>query len=277
MGESQPAIRLPAGTSAACEARAIDNDVRALSHNSAAAGRGGFSHGVHAGSRTGHRAGPINQRWLLVTIGHRVRGIAPLPKWRAASKRDELRRVRATNCRSRDVVGDATAHARCLIRFHGARIAELYGRVSASASISTTSCRRPIARQRYRPTTRSSPRRLPVYTVADMRDAGRTHRPLRAPAASVQQRRRGLIAFSPRSKREPGRPFEARAHESAAQPPASRSARRSQHYAALARILCVTFQELNPASRLWRPALRSSDLSAARFIMAASACLPASR
>jgi hypothetical protein len=107
-----------------------------------------------------------SQRWLL---GHwtALRGAAPLPPW-AALQLDALSvptddlshiEVRATN-----------GEARFQIRFHGPRIAELYGRVncvgkfldevlpSASSDATLSTYRHVVAT------------RLPVYTVSDMRD-----------------------------------------------------------------------------------------------------------
>jgi hypothetical protein len=107
-----------------------------------------------------------NQRWLLAYWNDR-RGAASLPVWRGL----EQEFARASDDLSlNEVVADG-ATVRFRIKLHGARIAELYGSTSCVGKfldeILPAAYREP-ALTTYRQTVSS---RLPVYTIADMRDA----------------------------------------------------------------------------------------------------------
>jgi hypothetical protein len=109
-----------------------------------------------------------NQRWLLAQWNG-LRGATPMPVWQ------ELHNVarNVDDLSLTEVVG-SDGSVRFRILFHGERIAELYGRVSCVGKfldeILPAAYSEPaLATYRKAVTTR-----LPVYTVADMRDgAGR--------------------------------------------------------------------------------------------------------
>lgn len=106
-----------------------------------------------------------NQRWLL-DCWNRVRGSARLPTWPGLES-DEFVMLTA-DLSFTDVVA-ANGHTRFLIRFHGTRIAELYGRTCVGMFLDEIlpPSYREAALGTYRQVLAT---RLPVYTVADMRD-----------------------------------------------------------------------------------------------------------
>jgi hypothetical protein len=109
-----------------------------------------------------------NQRWLL-DYWKRARGAAQLPVWRDPEA-EEFAGLSA-DLSGTEIV-PANGGLRFLIRFHGTRVAELYGRESCVGKfldeiLPPTYCDAALAT--YRETVA---RRLPVYTVADMRDRG---------------------------------------------------------------------------------------------------------
>ena len=109
-----------------------------------------------------------NQRWLC-DYWSRARPGARLPAWRGIDD-DEFAAVRADLSCS-DVV-PANGQPRFGIRFHGERVAQLYGRENCIGKFLDE-----ILPDAYREAALSSYRhvlasRLPVYTVADMRDPG---------------------------------------------------------------------------------------------------------
>jgi hypothetical protein len=107
----------------------------------------------------------INQRWLLA-YWHRLRGGGELPIWQGLETA-ELADM-AASLSFHDVVG-SDGDARFLIRFHGQRVAEAYGTVCLGKFLDE------ILPPPYRETALSTYRqvvatRLPVYTIADIRD-----------------------------------------------------------------------------------------------------------
>jgi hypothetical protein len=109
-----------------------------------------------------------NQRWLC-DYWSRARAGARLPAWRGIDD-DEFAAVRADlSCSD---VAPANGQPRFRIRFHGERVAQLYGRENCIGKFLDE-----ILPDAYREAALSSYRhvlasRLPVYTVADMRDPG---------------------------------------------------------------------------------------------------------
>jgi len=106
-----------------------------------------------------------NQRWLLSYWG-RLRGTRPLPMWQGFEA-EELAAM-AENLAFNDVVG-SDGNARFLIRYHGRRIAEACGMVCEGKFLDE------VLPPQYSEAALSTYHRvlvtkLPVYTVADMRD-----------------------------------------------------------------------------------------------------------
>jgi hypothetical protein len=109
------------------------------------------------------------QRWLLKTW-NRLRGVRQLPLWREV-KTAELASAWASLSFSDVVRADGSARFR--IRFHGARVAEAYGAHCAGKFLDEIlpASFRAAALATYHQVLEA---RLPVYTIADMRDqAGR--------------------------------------------------------------------------------------------------------
>jgi hypothetical protein len=110
-----------------------------------------------------------NQRWLL-DYWNRVRRDGRLPAWQGLEA--EEFGAPSADLSFMDVM-PANGSARFLIRFHGARIAQLYGRDSCVGKfldeiLPPNYCEAALATYREAVATR-----LPVYTVADMRDRWR--------------------------------------------------------------------------------------------------------
>jgi hypothetical protein len=108
----------------------------------------------------------INQRWLL-NYWNRLRQGAELPLWQGLEA-EELASV-PENLSFQDVVGSDGA-LRFQVRFHGRRIAEAYGRANCIGKFLDE-----ILPPAYAGTALSTYRhavetKLPVYTIADMRD-----------------------------------------------------------------------------------------------------------
>jgi hypothetical protein len=125
----------------------------------------------------------INQRWLL-NYWNRLRAGAPLPKWQALEAEDLAASLESLSFQ--DVVG-TDGSARFQIRFHGKRIAELYGRTNCVGKFLDEILPPSYGNAALATYRQAVSSRLPVYTIADMRDPRRPHRPLRTPAAAVQR------------------------------------------------------------------------------------------
>jgi hypothetical protein len=107
-----------------------------------------------------------SQRWLLAQWNG-LRGTAALPVWQ-----DVQDIARTVDDLSLTEVVAADGGFRFKIRFHGERIAELYGRVSCVGKFLDEilpAAYSESALGTYRQTVTT---RLPVYTIADMRDGG---------------------------------------------------------------------------------------------------------
>lgn len=107
----------------------------------------------------------ISQRQLL-SYWNRLRGTGQLPVWHGFDAEELV--AMAENLSFQDVIG-SEADARFLIRFHGRRISEAFGAVCQGKFLDE------ILPPRYREPALATYRqvlttRLPVYTVADMRD-----------------------------------------------------------------------------------------------------------
>ena len=106
-----------------------------------------------------------NQRWLL-SYWDRLHDTCPLPMWQGFEA-EELAAM-AGNLSFNDVVG-SDGNARFLIRYHGRRIAETCGTVCEGKFLDE------VLPPQYREAALATYHRvlvtkLPVYTVADMRD-----------------------------------------------------------------------------------------------------------
>jgi hypothetical protein len=140
-----------------------------------------------------------SQRGLL-SLWNRLRGAGSLPQWRDVDS-GEFGPV--DNLSYSDVIASHSA-TRYLIRFHGQRIAELYGRTSCVGKYLDE-----ILPPSYSATALSTyhqvvASKLPVYTVADMRDAAgrivhyeRLLLPFSRDGASVDRILASLEAVSP--------------------------------------------------------------------------------
>jgi hypothetical protein len=107
----------------------------------------------------------INQRWLL-NYWNRLRSRTVLPKWQALEI-EELAGI-LESLSFHDVVS-ADGATRFLIRFHGKRIGELYGRHCMGKFLDEILPRNysNAAHATYHQAVAS---KLPIYTIADMRD-----------------------------------------------------------------------------------------------------------
>ena len=112
----------------------------------------------------------ITQRWLL-TYWNRLRQDAELPMWQGLEAEELASGLDSLSFQ--DVVA-ADGELRFQIRFHGRRIAELYGRADCVGKFLDEilpPSYADAAQVTYREAVKT---KLPVYTIADMRDrAGR--------------------------------------------------------------------------------------------------------
>jgi hypothetical protein len=112
----------------------------------------------------------INQRWLL-NYWNRLRAGAVLPKW-PGLEAEELA-AGLDSLSFQEVVGTESA-ARFQILFHGERIAELYGRTNCVGKFLDEILPEPYSRVALSTYQQAVATKMPVYTIADMRDrAGR--------------------------------------------------------------------------------------------------------
>jgi hypothetical protein len=112
----------------------------------------------------------INQRWLL-NYWNKLRVGNLLPKWQAL----EIEELAGTleSLSFQDVVG-ADEAARFRVRFHGKRIAELYGRTDCMGKFLDEILPPSYSNAAHATYHQAVASKLPIYTVADMRDrAGR--------------------------------------------------------------------------------------------------------
>jgi hypothetical protein len=111
----------------------------------------------------------INQRWLL-NYWYRLRGAAALPMWKDIEAEEIAAMLESLSFQE---VEHTDGAVRFLVRFHGKRIAETYGSVCHGKYLDE------ILPESFRPAALATydkvvATRLPVYTIADMRDrAGR--------------------------------------------------------------------------------------------------------
>ncbi|MEA2902635.1 MAG: hypothetical protein QOI12_22 [Alphaproteobacteria bacterium] len=123
-----------------------------------------------------------NQRWLL-NDWNRLRGSAPLPLW------EDLQPARLADVSADLSCTDVVAtdgRARLRIRFHGSRIAELYGRANCDGKFLDEVLPPAYVQPALVTYQQVLATRLPVYTVADMRD----------PAGRIVHYERLLLPFS---------------------------------------------------------------------------------
>src|SRR5262245_24291582 len=108
----------------------------------------------------------INQRWLL-NYWNRLRAGATLTKWQSL----EVEELAATleTLSFQDVIGAGDA-ARFQIRFHGKRIAELYGRTNCVGRFLDEILPPDYSNAAHATYRRAVSTKLPVYTIADVRD-----------------------------------------------------------------------------------------------------------
>ena len=112
----------------------------------------------------------VTQRWLLKTW-NRLRGVRRLPLWQDLEP-DELAAV-SESLSFNDVVA-ANGNARFRIRFHGARVGEAYGSKDCQGKFLDEILPASYLNAALSTYHQVIAARLPVYTVADMRDrAGR--------------------------------------------------------------------------------------------------------
>ena len=107
-----------------------------------------------------------SQRWLL-GVWNRVRGTSTLPQWQGlqpefATASDDL---------SLTMVVPAQDSIRFRIDFHGPRIAELYGRTTCVGRFLDEILPAGYSEPALATFRQAVNTRLPVYTIADMRDA----------------------------------------------------------------------------------------------------------
>ena len=96
-----------------------------------------------------------------------MRGATALPIWQGLQQ--DLARVSADLSLNEVVVADATI--RFKIQFHGTRIGELYGRVSCAGKFLDEILPAAYSEPALATYRQAVATRLPVYTIADMRDA----------------------------------------------------------------------------------------------------------
>jgi hypothetical protein len=107
-----------------------------------------------------------SQRWLLDYWGH-ARGDVRLPPWQSVDAKEFS--AFSADLSWTEVVS-ANNDVRFLIRFHGTRVAELYGRKSCVGEFLDEILPAPYRETALAAFRETVARRLPVYTVADMRD-----------------------------------------------------------------------------------------------------------
>jgi hypothetical protein len=109
----------------------------------------------------------INQRWLLGRWNG-MRGAASLPEWSGLPQ--DFAHASADLSLTDVVASDGTA--RFQIQFHGPRIGELYGRASCVGKFLDEILPAAYSAPALATYRQAVATRLPIYTIADMRDPG---------------------------------------------------------------------------------------------------------